>query len=71
MLLSPPHDDGGGCFTTTDGSGAVTAHDLARGDAILFCSDTIHNVTTLRGGKRMSLVIELWTNGENRKDRFS
>ena len=68
----PPDEQAGGTFTTTDAiSGKVTAHAcLGRGDAILFDSELVHGVTTLSRGTRQSLVIELWTRRENRKDRF-
>ena len=71
VQLSPPGPpEAGGRFLTTDGaSGVQTAHELQRGDAILFCSTQVHNVSPLNEGVRNSLVIELWTEGANRVDR--
>ena len=63
----PPTD--GGRFTTTDANGEVQTHELGRGDAVLFCSETMHNVAMLTAGKRNSLVVELWTDPPNRIDR--
>lgn len=71
QLTSPEPSEHGGRFTTTDSEGVTTVHELERGDAILFCSETVHNVTTLTNGQRNSLVIELWTGAANRRDRFS
>ena len=59
----------GGRFTTTDAHGLATAHELARGDAIIFCSESVHNVSTLHEGTRNSLVLELWTDPPNLVDR--
>ena len=70
VLLTDPADLDGGCFTTTDHRGRVTKHDLARGDAVLLDSEMVHNVTRVESGERRSLVLELWTGRENRKDRF-
>lgn len=69
QLSHPEAPDHGGRFTTTDATGAVSAHELARGDAVIFCSEQVHNVQTLSCGTRNSLVIELWTDSENKVDR--
>lgn len=69
QLSTPGPPEHGGRFTTTDASGHVTVHELARGDAVVFCSEMVHNVATLSGGERNSLVIELWTDPPNRIDR--
>ena len=71
LLSSPGPVENGGRFSTTDHAGAVTVHELNRGDAIILSSDTVHNVTTLHRGERNSLVMELWSGRQNRKDRFS
>ena len=73
VLLSDPLEDGveGGVFVTYTG-GEPVAHEMARGDAILFRSEKCHNVTTVRKGLRSSLVVELWTQpNHNTFDRFS
>ena len=71
MLSDPGPSERGGRFTTTDALGNTTAHELQKGDAILLCSETVHNVTTLAAGERNALVIELWTGKTNRRDRFA
>ena len=73
VQLSPPGPpEGGGRFSTTDAAGAVTVHELGCGDAIVFHSEQVHNVSTLASGcSRQSLVMELWKKEENRKDRFA
>ena len=71
VQLSPPEPaEHGGRFTTTAADGCVTEHELQQGDAIVFCSEMVHNVTTLRAGLRESLVIELWSRAPNRVDRY-
>ena len=62
--------DAGGRFSTTDASG-VTEYELQRGDAILFCSEQVHNVSTLTRGTRTSLVMELWRGPANGLNRYS
>lgn len=70
VMLSDPDDLCGGYFVTfTDGE--PVAHQLSRGDAILFRSEKHHNVTTVRAGVRQSLVLELWMQPQNVHDRFS
>lgn len=69
QLTDPGSNEAGGRFTTTDADRRTSVHELARGDAILFCSDMVHNVTTLQHGTRNSLVLELWGSEENVRDR--
>lgn len=77
VQLSPPGDpSNGGRFTTTSWSagaqtGVVTQHELGSGDAIVFDSNMVHNVTTLESGVRHSLVVELWAGKTNCVDRHS
>ena len=71
MLSTPGPAEHGGRFSTTDrATGITTVHEMGRGDAILLCSEQVHNVSTLRHGERNSLVIEWWTGETNRRDRF-
>ena len=59
---------------TTSGattSGATTEWELGRGDAILFSSRTVHNITELTSGTRNSMVIEWWDSARNVHDRDS
>jgi predicted 2-oxoglutarate/Fe(II)-dependent dioxygenase YbiX len=49
----------GGEFVTYC-DGAPVAHKMAQGDAILFHSEKLHNISTVTGGLRQSLVVELW-----------
>lgn len=59
ILLSCPESTSGGDFVTyTDG--VPKAHKMGRGDAILFKSEKLHNVSTVTKGIRQSLVVELW-----------
>ena len=70
VMLSKPEQLKGGDFVTfTDGE--LVAHALEKGDAILFRSEKHHNVTTVRAGLRQSLVVELWAQPPNLRDRFS
>jgi hypothetical protein len=74
VALSPPGD--GGRFTTTAWSaerqcGVVSEHELAVGDAIVFASTMVHNVTVLKSGVRNSLVVELWKGATNVRDRHT
>ena len=71
VLLSEPLATEGGVFSTTNSAGEVVRHDLARGDGILFRSELVHNVSRITNGERKSLVIELWKQKANKKDRFS
>ena len=69
QLSQPGPVERGGRFTTTDADGIVTVHELARGDAVIFCSESVHNVMTVASGTRNSLVVELWKNEANAVDR--
>jgi len=72
VQLTPPGPvEAGGRFSTVDAAGVRTAYELQAGDAVLFCSEMVHNVSTLTSGERNSLVVELWTGPTNRRDRFA
>ena len=63
VLLSDPDDVEGGDFVTYNGHSderEPVAHKMGRGDAILFRSEKLHNISTVRSGVRKSLVVELW-----------
>ena len=51
-------------------SGHPVLHELARGDALLFHSERLHNVCPVTRGVRRSLVVELWARTKNVRDRF-
>jgi hypothetical protein len=59
VLLSDPDDVTGGDFVTYH-DGVPVAHKMGRGDAILFHSEKLHNISTVTSGLRQSLVVELW-----------
>jgi hypothetical protein len=59
VLLSDPDAVTGGDFVTYS-DGAPVAHKMGRGDAILFHSEKLHNISTVTSGLRQSLVVELW-----------
>lgn len=59
VLLSDPEGVSGGDFVTYD-KGESIAHKMNRGDAILFNSMSLHNISTITAGLRKSLVVELW-----------
>jgi hypothetical protein len=59
VLLSDPVDVSGGDFVTYR-EGVPSAHKMGRGDAILFQSEDLHNISTVTGGVRQSLVVELY-----------
>lgn len=59
VLLSDPEDVSGGDFVTYD-DGVPVAHKMNQGDAILFKSEKLHNISTVTAGVRQSLVVELW-----------
>lgn len=59
ILLSDPEDVSGGDFVTYR-EGKAYAHKMERGDAILFNSQKLHNISTVNSGFRKSLVVELW-----------
>lgn len=66
-LLSDGH--GGGRFVTYR-DGRPQPHDLGAGDAVLFPSEKLHNIETVTSGVRTALVVELWRDKTNAKDRF-
>ena len=70
VLLSETAASTGGTFVTYD-EGMPIAHEMARGDAILFNSEKLHNVTTVTSGTRQSLVVELWPAPTNASNRFA
>ena len=59
VLLSDPADVSGGDFVTYR-EGKAYAHKMEQGDAILFNSQKLHNISTVNSGLRKSLVVELW-----------
>lgn len=75
ILLSAAAEMGGGHFITWKSSRRdrmPVVHDaMVRGDALLFASEKIHNVSPITRGVRNSLVIELWTGAANAKNRFT
>ena len=70
VLLSDAAEHDGGRFITWEDC-SPTTHELARGDAVLFPSEKVHNVSPLSRGVRQSLVIELWEGKANAVDRYS
>ena len=70
-LLSDPSSFEGGAFMTWVRGQPVCHDDLACGDAVVFHSERVHNVSAVMGGVRNSLVIELWDGPDNRRDRHS
>ena len=72
VLLSHAHEVSGGAFTTYDHmTGQQQQHHVARGDALLFHSEKMHNVAPITQGVRHSFVVELWLRKPNEKDRHS
>ena len=61
----------GGRFVTWSNEGEPEYHSLEQGDAVLFNSMDLHNVTMVTRGVRHSLVCELWTEPANNHDRFT
>ena len=61
--------DGGTFLKTWDEAGRPVPHELGRGDAIVFNSDKVHNVSPITRGVRVALVLELWLAGPNVHDR--
>lgn len=59
VLLSDPTAVSGGDFVTYR-DGVPVAHKMGKGDAILFNSEMLHNISTVTSGVRKSLVVELW-----------
>ena len=70
-LLSDPDEVEGGVFMTWERGTAVCHDDLAAGDAVVFHSERVHNVSAVMSGTRHSLVVELWDAPDNRHDRHS
>ena len=70
--LSPAGAFAGGRFVTYDPArgGAPVAHDLGRGDAVLFPSEKLHSIERVTAGTRHALVVELWRSATNATDRF-
>ena len=81
VLLSDAHSFEGGIFITCargepcDGDstlgGTHVPHLASRGDAFLFHSEKMHNVSPVVRGVRHTLVIELWLSEPNKMDRHS
>ena len=74
VLLSDPARAVGGEFLTwrEHGTVPVVHAPLRTGDAVLFHSEKLHNVSTLRCGLRRTLVVELWASSTtNVRDRHS
>lgn len=65
VLLSDPVDVSGGDFVTYR-DGVPIAHEMKQGDAILFNSEDLHNISTVTGGVRQSLVVELYPTYQGR-----
>ena len=75
ILLSEPAAVDGGNFTTFlntfEEGRAPVAHLLSnRGDAVVFRSEKIHNVSPITRGLRQSLVVELWAGEPCVETRF-
>lgn len=70
ILLSDPATVSGGDFVTYC-EGMAIAHKMNRGDAIIFDSEKLHNISTVTKGLRQSLVVELWPSSRNKRNRFS
>lgn len=70
-LLTDPTTLDGGVFMTWQGGEPVYHDDLNAGDAVVFSSERIHNVSAVMGGTRHSLVVELWSGPDNTMDRHS
>ena len=68
VMLSDPAQLEGGEFVTYS-EGVPVAHEVGRGDGILFWSEDFHNVTTVARGIRETVVIELWRGSANTADR--
>jgi hypothetical protein len=60
VLLSDPAEVSGGDFVTYR-EGTPIAHKMEQGDAILFNSEDLHNISTVTGGMRQSIVVELYS----------
>ena len=68
VLLSDPGHFCGGEFVTYS-EGLPVVHEVGQGDAVLFQSESLHNVLTVTKGIRQSLVLELWAEHKNSADR--
>ena len=68
VLLSDPDDFCGGEFVTYS-EGLPVVHTVGQGDAVLFHSESLHDVLTVTTGVRQSLVLELWAEHKNSADR--
>lgn len=71
VLLSDTADLCGGRFLTYDEAQRPVAHELGRGDGVLFRSERVHHVEVVTRGVRHALVVELWDaeRGVNTVDR--
>ena len=70
-LLTSPEDVDGGVFMTWEDGRQRLHDDLDCGDAVIFHSERVHNVSAVMGGTRHSLVVELWEGGDNQHDRHA
>lgn len=70
-LLTDPSLLEGGVFMTWKGGQPVFHDDIGMGDAIVFHSERVHNVSAVMEGVRHSLVVELWDGPDNQSDRHS
>uniref|UniRef100_A0A7S4DZF3 Prolyl 4-hydroxylase alpha subunit domain-containing protein n=3 Tax=Lotharella globosa TaxID=91324 RepID=A0A7S4DZF3_9EUKA len=64
MLADPNRDYKGGDLVTPEIDGTRKYHQLQKGDAAFFLSHKYHNVLPITEGKRMVLVVELWSGPE-------
>mmetsp|Transcript_3301 Transcript_3301/g.7385 ORF Transcript_3301/g.7385 Transcript_3301/m.7385 type:complete len:88 (-) Transcript_3301:296-559(-) len=64
-MLSEAGEFDGGQLQTVEAGGAVRAHALGCGDALIFLSHKQHFVAPVEAGRRHVLIIELWE-GEER-----
>ena len=71
VCLSDPAQLEGGKFLTWKGPdpNVPVVHECNRGDAVLFRSEDLHNVSCVQKGVRHTLVIELWVGQQNAVDR--
>lgn len=69
VLLSPLEDFEGGVFATFQAE-VRKDHVLGPGDGVLFVSEKRHNVSAVRG-KRRVLVLELWEGPRNTRNRHA
>ena len=71
VLLSDPGQCEGGTFVVWDDRGRPIEQPVGQGEAVVFHSERVHNVSPVIDGERLSLVLELWTGGTNSVDRQS